>query len=630
MPGSRKMQHEQALAALKTASPNHRSLALGDPRILQVARMVTEDPGCSPAKCLDAGVDPHAILGALGHNVVAFTGEGNLTPLALSVVLLEEARLRQAKAPAHALGEASTPGAEPVAPETGDAGHHAADQPPDHYGPVDARRMERAQLLREQAEHLRAIAGDPLREQRAERLAEQADHLEAEARYFGHQRSREGGGGNPARMVTDSELTPMCVAIAGGDDNDTRQRTFSLLEAARVGADGRPMQVLEATDRKNTPAAKWASMVDAEYEAFPAAWDEDRRAGIRRNEELLEEQPDLVIVLADETDRGASHLAALAHEYAIPLVGGDGEAADEVDVRAAAELVTEQLDAEDERRERQQAEPQEQAPGYRPRSAAESAQALRAQQRADEGAAAGRQHDRELTEGWKIARTTAPASADYDPQREPREIRVLVTGSRNYPLRQTLEAALDRVRVRVAGAPLRVVHGGAAGADRMAAEWADRHGVPADEYPASWDRHGAKAGRIRNREMLDNAKPDLVLAFPWGQSSGTAHMMRIAERAAVPIEAPQSTSATMSRDGTLTDLARLSRTPTSAEREQPAEAERRAVAVAAAARREFRGGAPQRSAPRRGNGPPIDRDHTSLARSGEQPVADALPSSPQP
>ena len=624
------MQHEQALAALKTASSNHRSLTLGDPRILQVAQMVTEDPGCSPAKCLDAGVDPHAILGALGHNVVAFTGEGNLTPLALSAVLLEEARLRRATAPADAAEQAFTPGAEPAVPETGDPGHHAGIQHLDHYGPVDEKRMEQARLLREQAEHLRAIAGDPLREQRAERLTSRADHLEAEARYFGHQRSREEGGGNPARMVTDPELTPMCVAIAGGDDNATRQRTFSLLEAARVGADGRPMQVLEATDRKNTPAAKWANIVDAEYEAFPAAWDDDRRAGIRRNEQLLEEQPDLVIVLADETDRGASHLAALAHDYAIPLVGGDGEAADETDVRAAAELVTEQLDAEDERRERQQAEPQEQAPDYRPRSAAESAQALRVRQRADEERPAGRQHDRELTEGWTLARTTAPPPAGYDPRREPREIRVLVTGSRNYPLRQTLEAALDRVRVRVAGAPLRVVHGGAAGADRMAAEWADQHGVPADEYPASWDRHGAKAGRIRNREMLDNAKPDLVLAFPWGQSSGTAHMMRIAERKGVPIEAPQSTSATMSRDGTLTDLARLSRTPTPAEREQAAEAEQKAVAVAAAARREFRGGAPQRSAPRRGNGPPINRGHTSPTRSGDQPAADALPSSPQP
>ncbi|MYN63521.1 MAG: DUF2493 domain-containing protein [Acidobacteria bacterium] len=189
---------------------------------------------------------------------------------------------------------------------------------------------------------------------------------------------------------------------------------------------------------------------------------------------------------------------------------------------------------------------------------------------------------------------------------------------------------MDRGGGRGAGAPRPAGPGGAAGADRMAAEWADQHSVPVDEYPASWDRHGAKAGRIRNREMLDNAKPDLVLAFPWGQSSGTAHMMLIAERAGVPIEAPQSTSATMSRDGTLTDLARLSRTPTPAEREQAAEAEQEAVAVAAAARREFRGGAPQRSAPRRGNGPPINRGHTSPTRSGDQPAADALPSSPQP
>lgn len=76
------------------------------------------------------------------------------------------------------------------------------------------------------------------------------------------------------------------------------------------------------------------------------------------------------------------------------------------------------------------------------------------------------------------------------------------------------------------------ITGGARGADRNAEIWAEQRGYPVRVYPADWDKHGKKAGPIRNQEMLDKEDPDLVVAFPGG--SGTANMISKACRFGVP------------------------------------------------------------------------------------------------
>lgn len=72
-------------------------------------------------------------------------------------------------------------------------------------------------------------------------------------------------------------------------------------------------------------------------------------------------------------------------------------------------------------------------------------------------------------------------------------------------------------------------HGGAKGADTLAGKYAEEHNIPCKVYPADWEKHGKKAGFIRNHEMLISFDPDVVFAFPGGK--GTAHMIRIAEAA---------------------------------------------------------------------------------------------------
>jgi len=53
-------------------------------------------------------------------------------------------------------------------------------------------------------------------------------------------------------------------------------------------------------------------------------------------------------------------------------------------------------------------------------------------------------------------------------------------------------------------------------------------------FPADWSRHGKSAGPIRNRQMLIEGRPDIVVAFPGGK--GTANMIKQAVEAGVKVE----------------------------------------------------------------------------------------------
>lgn len=80
---------------------------------------------------------------------------------------------------------------------------------------------------------------------------------------------------------------------------------------------------------------------------------------------------------------------------------------------------------------------------------------------------------------------------------------------------------------------LEIISGMAKGADTLAVEYAKAYGLKLHEFPADWKRLGKAAGPIRNRQMLNEGKPDLVVAFPGG--AGTAHMVSIAKVAGVEV-----------------------------------------------------------------------------------------------
>lgn len=80
-----------------------------------------------------------------------------------------------------------------------------------------------------------------------------------------------------------------------------------------------------------------------------------------------------------------------------------------------------------------------------------------------------------------------------------------------------------------------IIHGGANGADRCASLFANSPTDRKEEicFPADWDKYGRAAGPIRNQRMLDEGKPNLVIAFPGGR--GTADMVRRATAAGIKV-----------------------------------------------------------------------------------------------
>lgn len=106
-------------------------------------------------------------------------------------------------------------------------------------------------------------------------------------------------------------------------------------------------------------------------------------------------------------------------------------------------------------------------------------------------------------------------------------MRVLVCGGRDFCDKQMLEKFLNGMKRK----PTVIIHGGARGADTLADQWAESHGIEREVYYADWDNFGKAAGVIRNDNMLKQSNPDLVVAFPGGR--GTKDMITRARKAGV-------------------------------------------------------------------------------------------------
>lgn len=121
-------------------------------------------------------------------------------------------------------------------------------------------------------------------------------------------------------------------------------------------------------------------------------------------------------------------------------------------------------------------------------------------------------------------------------------MKILVCGSRTFTDRELFNNTLDSINEKT---PIKdIIHGNARGADVMSWSWIlkNNHGRTGDDalgcmaYNPAWDKHGKSAGIIRNQEMLDKGKPDMVVAFWDGESRGTKHMIDIAQKANIPVE----------------------------------------------------------------------------------------------
>jgi hypothetical protein len=125
-------------------------------------------------------------------------------------------------------------------------------------------------------------------------------------------------------------------------------------------------------------------------------------------------------------------------------------------------------------------------------------------------------------------------------------VRVLITGSRDWPEQQIVWGALDQQFERLYdGKTFVVVHGDARGADHMARAWANGKRRDSVEYkhvfheahPALWRQNGVfvpSAGHQRNKAMVDNGAA-VVLAFIKDNSPGATGCANVARRAGLDV-----------------------------------------------------------------------------------------------
>lgn len=122
------------------------------------------------------------------------------------------------------------------------------------------------------------------------------------------------------------------------------------------------------------------------------------------------------------------------------------------------------------------------------------------------------------------------------------EFRILVCGGRYYNNKTKVFDTLDelkQIQDNIAQffteqIRLKIIQGGATGADKLAYLWAKHNGIEQDQYDADWKLYGNSAGPIRNEMMLKFGKPHLVVAFDGG--AGTKNMIQLAEKYNVSVE----------------------------------------------------------------------------------------------
>jgi hypothetical protein len=108
-------------------------------------------------------------------------------------------------------------------------------------------------------------------------------------------------------------------------------------------------------------------------------------------------------------------------------------------------------------------------------------------------------------------------------------MRLLICGDREWTDLQLIRKAVKSLLPYLT----EIIEGEARGADSLGKKVAEDLNIPVLKFPADWAKYGKSAGPIRNQQMLDEGKPDIVFAFhnDIEHSKGTKDMVTRARKA---------------------------------------------------------------------------------------------------
>jgi hypothetical protein len=114
-------------------------------------------------------------------------------------------------------------------------------------------------------------------------------------------------------------------------------------------------------------------------------------------------------------------------------------------------------------------------------------------------------------------------------------MKLLVCGGRDYfgDVEKALDTCLSMNQIDI------LIHGGARGADSLAAAWAESRGIHCARVNALWNSYGKGAGFKRNSAML-LLQPDGCVAFPGG--TGTKMMIDLCRQNNIQVWEPYAAS----------------------------------------------------------------------------------------
>ena len=103
-------------------------------------------------------------------------------------------------------------------------------------------------------------------------------------------------------------------------------------------------------------------------------------------------------------------------------------------------------------------------------------------------------------------------------------MRLAIIGSRSFDDYQLIINELQSYKDKIT----LVVSGGARGADTLSEKWANENNIETLIFLADWEKHGKRAGFIRNEDIIKNC--DCCIAFWDGKSPGTKHSLSLCKK----------------------------------------------------------------------------------------------------